>query len=441
MRIVGSFAALFMIVTTATGQAPSVPTPPPSWAAKTERTAGGPEADLLIRTGDINNLGFGWPQGFDPFSGKSVGHGYPWDPRVGAPEGTDRILVGSAVTAQDFSSRPHDGYANYASSKRFETMPKPIALTVGELPTKINAVLFQMFLDDFQSPVWHSHFQVTLNGTRIPSFEIAVNSLQQTGPIGKLVSLKLLPEYWPLLRTGTVKLLIDDPTTHAPDGYAIDFVRILVNPHPYKYSGSLTSTAVDADTHKPIAGATVTAATASASTDARGQCLLKDLPAGLVTASAVASGYDEVVIPIDLESGNTGQANFELHQHKEGVADLERAIGESGSVAIYGVHFDVNLATLRPDSAATLANVLALINKKADSRWIIAGHTDNQGSAELNQRLSQARAVSVIEWLVSHGVPTSRLTPQGFGPTRPVADNATEAGRALNRRVEIMTAK
>ena len=132
---------------------------------------------------------------------------------------------------------------------------------------------------------------------------------------------------------------------------------------------------------------------------------------------------------------------FELHRHKEGVADLERSIGESGSAAIYGVHFDVNSATLRPDSTPALKNVLDLINKKPDSRWVISGHTDNQGSADLNQRLSQARAASVIAWLAAHGVASRRLAPQGFGPARPVADNATEPGRALNRRVEIMPAK
>jgi hypothetical protein len=185
---------------------------PESWAAKSERTAGGPEADLVIRTGDINNLGFGWPQGFDPFSGKSTpSHGYPWAPRAGAPAGTDRIMLGSAVTPADVAKRPHDGYA--AGTKRADTMPQPVTLQLGALPAKIEAVLVQMFLDDFQSPVWKSQFQVSLNGTRISSFERAVNSLQQTGPIGKLVTLKLMPEYWPLLRTGTVKLLIDDPIT------------------------------------------------------------------------------------------------------------------------------------------------------------------------------------------------------------------------------------
>ena len=124
-------------------------------------------------------------------------------------------------------------------------------------------------------------------------------------------------KYWPLLRSGTVKLLIDDPTTHAPDGYAVDFVRVLVNPHPYRYAVSITGSVVDADANKPIAGARVTAALTSAATDATGRCTLKGLPAGLVVASATAPGYDEAAIPVDVPSGQTGRADFRLHRHRE----------------------------------------------------------------------------------------------------------------------------
>src|SRR5579862_6769220 len=92
---------------------PVLPAQPASWAQKTERTVGGPQADLVVRTGDINNLGFGWPANFDPFSGASTpGHSYPWTPRAGAPAGTDRIMMGPAVTPDDVRAKPGDGYAN-----------------------------------------------------------------------------------------------------------------------------------------------------------------------------------------------------------------------------------------------------------------------------------------------------------------------------------------
>jgi OmpA-OmpF porin, OOP family len=403
---------------------------------ETERTVGGPEADLLVRTGDINNLGFGWPQGFDPFSGNSTPpHVFPWTPPPGSPPGTDRIMMGSAVTEKDTWSGDHDGYSQ--RTHREDTMPQPVTLAIGALPEKIDAVLFQIFVDDFQAPVFHSHFQVTLNGTRIPSFEAAINSLEQTGPIGKLVSLRLLPEYWPLLRSGNVSLLIDDPTTHVPDAYAIDFVRVLVNPHSSKYQVSVLGSVIDAEKHTPIAGATVAAALESATTDRGGHCELKGLPAGLVVASANAPGYDQDSVSVDLIAGQTGKAEFKLHRHDEGIAALERSIAETGSARVYGIHFDSDSAKLRSDSGPALASVLGLIKNKPDSRWAIAGHTDNQGGAEHNQPLSEARAASVVAWLAAHGVASSQLVPQGFGASRPVADNASANGRALNRRVEI----
>jgi outer membrane protein OmpA-like peptidoglycan-associated protein len=323
------------------------------------------------------------------------------------------------------------------TTERQVTMPAPILLPVGTFRFEIHSVLFQMFVDDFQSPVLRSHFQVSLNGTRIPSFETAINSLDQTGPIGKLVTLNLLPEYWRLLQSGTVKLLIDDPTSRARDGYAIDFVRVLINPYKLRYQVSLQASVVDADKHSPIPGATVAAALNSASTDPRGQCTLQGLPAGLVTAIAGAPGYDEQSIPVDIAAGQTGTAQFQLHRHQEDTAALEKSIAETGSVNVYGIHFDTDSAKLRADSAPALAAILELMKKNPESRWIIAGHTDNQGDSDHNQKLSEARAASVVAWLKANNVAEDRLLPQGFGASRPIADNATGNGRAFNRRVEL----
>ncbi|HVO62462.1 MAG TPA: OmpA family protein [Terriglobales bacterium] len=442
-------------------KAPKASVPGPAianknWALQYERTEHGPEADLVVRTGDISNLGFGWPKDYDPFSGKSTyAHPFPWLPKPGSPDGTDRMLLGSAVTPADYIEHPFagDGYSSSIlrpcngsadtspCKTRQDSMPQPIVLSVGTLPPKIDAVLVQIFVDDFQAPSFHSHFQASLNGTRIPSLEQALNALEQTGPIGKLITVNLLPEYFPLLQSGTVKLLIDDPNTHAQDGYAVDFVRILVNPRKFQYLVSVAVTVTDWDKSTPIAGATVTAALQTAFTDASGNCQLAGLPAGLVVATAVAPGYDASSASADVVAGQSGHAEIQLHQHEEGTSALERAIAQTGSAAVYGIHFDTDSAKLRSDSTPALQAVLGLINNHAGSRWIIAGHTDNQGSSAHNQPLSQNRAASVVTWLSAHGVDASRLAPQGFGATRPVADNATANGRALNRRVEIAPAQ
>jgi outer membrane protein OmpA-like peptidoglycan-associated protein len=359
--------------------------------------------------------------------------------------------LGSSVTPADFAANPFagDGYtrnilapcqenaATAPCKTRQDSMPQPIVLPIGALPAKMDAVLIQIFVDDFQAPSFHSHFQASLNGTRIPSLEQALNALEQTGPIGKLISVNLLPEYFPLLQSGTAKLLLDDPTTHAQDGYALDFVRILVNPHKFQYVVSVAITVKDWDKNNPVEGATVSAALESVSTDASGNCVLSGVPAGLVVATAVAPGYDANSVSADIVAGQSGHAEILLHRHDEVTSALEKTIAQTGSVAVYGIHFDTDSAKLRADSTPALESVLGLIKNHPDSRWVIAGHTDNQGNSEHNQTLSQNRAGSVIAWLKGHGVDTSRLAPEGFGASRPVADNATANGRALNRRVEI----
>ena len=423
-----------------------MPTPPPGlpsgWEKQYDRVENGREADLVVRTGSIDNLGYGWPAHFTPFSGESTPpHPWPCQLRWGAAPGTDRIMLGSGVpTNPDGSTKSAlEGYSG--CMKRPDNLPAPIALNVGELPAKIHKVFLQVFVDDFQPIPLHSHFQVSLNGTRIPSYEDTINQLDQTGPIGKLLTLELLPEYWPMLKTGTVNLLFDDPTTGKADGYAVDFARLLVNPKGWRYAVTISCNVVDAANSKPIAKAAVSAGGVSALTGSDGHCALRNVPAGLVSVNAGAVGYDSATQLLDLPAGKLGTANFQLKRHKETVADLKQQILLSGTVAIYGIHFDTASAKLRPDSLASLDEILALLKSMPDSHWVIAGHTDNQGGADYNMGLSDARAHSVVTWLEQHGIAANRLTARGYGLTRPVADNATDAGRALNRRVEVSIQK
>jgi outer membrane protein OmpA-like peptidoglycan-associated protein len=96
-------------------------------------------------------------------------------------------------------------------------------------------------------------------------------------------------------------------------------------------------------------------------------------------------------------------------------------------------------ADLLPDAQIKLNDVAkALAEQDPDSKIVVEGHTDSQGAAAFNQDLSQRRAESVRGYLASHGIASDRMTAQGFGPTRSVADNTSAEGRANNRRVEIV---
>lgn len=101
------------------------------------------------------------------------------------------------------------------------------------------------------------------------------------------------------------------------------------------------------------------------------------------------------------------------------------------------VMFRTGSAQISPEFASTLNAVGGTIKEYCGVTGTIVGHTDSTGSAALNKRLSLDRARSVADYLVAQGISPSRLSRDGRGPDEPVASNATEAGRAQNRRVEI----
>lgn len=116
---------------------------------------------------------------------------------------------------------------------------------------------------------------------------------------------------------------------------------------------------------------------------------------------------------------------------------MKQALDAEGRVALY-VNFDVDKATLRPDAQPVIEQIVALMSADPALELAIEGHTDSTGSAERNRELSTARARSVLGALVGGGIDPARLSSAGFGPDRPLADNASEEGRAKNRRVELV---
>ncbi len=98
--------------------------------------------------------------------------------------------------------------------------------------------------------------------------------------------------------------------------------------------------------------------------------------------------------------------------------------------------FDVDSSTLKGASQSQLDQVAGVLVKYPDTDILVLGHTDATGTDEYNLKLSERRATAVTNYIEGRGVATPRLRAKGFGETSPVADNATEAGRAQNRRVE-----
>lgn len=103
-----------------------------------------------------------------------------------------------------------------------------------------------------------------------------------------------------------------------------------------------------------------------------------------------------------------------------------------------GIQFQTGSAKINKKSYRTLNDIVALLKKIPVANLEIQGHTDNVGSAELNRKLSQDRAQAVVDYFIENGISSDRLRAAGYGPDKPVADNKTKKGRAMNRRVELI---
>jgi outer membrane protein OmpA-like peptidoglycan-associated protein len=107
-------------------------------------------------------------------------------------------------------------------------------------------------------------------------------------------------------------------------------------------------------------------------------------------------------------------------------------------IVTHGINFDVDKATIKPESMGTLNMIVQVMKDNPDLKFDVEGHTDNTGSAPHNQTLSQQRSEAVKAQLISMGIDPGRLSAKGFGDTKPISDNASPDGRANNRRVEFV---
>ena len=112
-------------------------------------------------------------------------------------------------------------------------------------------------------------------------------------------------------------------------------------------------------------------------------------------------------------------------------------IEPGAAIVLKNIFFDVNKYDLKPASISELDKVVLLLNDNPKLHIQISGHTDNVGQRAVNLQLSNNRAKSVTQYLISKGIQAGRLIAKGYGDTKPLASNDTESGKSLNRRTEL----
>jgi len=143
---------------------------------------------------------------------------------------------------------------------------------------------------------------------------------------------------------------------------------------------------------------------------------------GLSTAYA---GYNQKILEV------------EAMQQELDANGIFNALNTDGHIALH-INFETGKSVIQNESQKIVNDIFEMLQANADLKVSIEGHTDNVGNAAANKTLSESRAKAVMDALVAKGINKTRLSSKGWGSTKPVADNATEEGKAANRRVEIV---
>lgn len=138
-----------------------------------------------------------------------------------------------------------------------------------------------------------------------------------------------------------------------------------------------------------------------------------------------------------IEAYSLNVLEMEAMKQEVDASEMFDAINKIGFIALY-VNFETGKSEIKAESQPIINQLVEMLKQNPGLQVSIEGHTDNVGTAKLNQTLSETRAKSVMSALVSNGIDAARLKYKGWGQTKPVADNATEEGKAKNRRVEVV---
>lgn len=154
------------------------------------------------------------------------------------------------------------------------------------------------------------------------------------------------------------------------------------------------------------------------------------------------------VLNVNNLSGKANNITFEVHGYENsfikniriaaGGIDNYKKITTEGKIVMHGILFDIDKATLKPESMGSINEIYFLLKKNPSLKFEIDGHTDNTGEAAHNLTLSQQRADAVKAQLIKMGIDGGRLTTKGFGDTKPISENDSPEGKANNRRVEFV---
>ena len=205
--------------------------------------------------------------------------------------------------------------------------------------------------------------------------------------------------------------------------------------------GNVVGRVMDAEKSAPVANASIVMTDAKgkeyrASTDSSGNFRIEGVAPGEIKVQTEADKYLMAVDTAKVAPQKDAQVTIDLNPRPKRANVI---VTQKQIIIRKQIHFETDSAVIKGDSTSLLEEIADVLNRNQAIKLVeVQGHTDNTGSREHNQDLSNRRASAVRDWLVSNGIETGRLEAKGYGQTRPIAPNVTARNRARNRRVQFV---
>ena len=298
------------------------------WAAKTAVVHGTDEAELMVRTGDIDALSGEDPNdlGYNPFTAvDQYSHNYPWPKDDTDPAGTDRIFVGThgLDEARDGYSSNYVWYKNGDDSENaYGDGALEITMEYDVSGISVRNALLQLCIDDFQAISFDSVFTVKLNGKDAPFIAELLNHVDQTGPTSYIVSAIIPSGFYSEISSGRLVITIDE-SAGVGDGYSVDFAKLLVNYNSDIFTGSFRGKTEPGATVRLLGTSTTVTAAADGSFEFEA---IPGLNAVRASKDGYAEGYDFGIVIAGKAAPYEGYEVWEARvnlDEGEGSADID----------------------------------------------------------------------------------------------------------------------
>ena len=265
------------------------------WAATSIELYDTPEAEYVIRVGDIDNMNTGWRIAYNPFKGgQSRKLPSSWAVVPDDPAGTDRIMIIQGARQGDLFTQEKQLGENQVESFSFGFFP---------IGGKVNDVYMQIYLSGVEQKMSKTEFVFTINGEELTEVGEMFRALDIRDLSGELFTFKLPSYMHDMLKTGVLEIKIDSASPLRSNGFVIDFAKLLVNKKVFEYSGSVIGTVNSHKSFEPVANIKVSSQGIIAYTNKQGEYRLDGIAAGRAVIKVETAKQQPTYHSVKLQSG------------------------------------------------------------------------------------------------------------------------------------------